>query len=212
MKEKLIIGLLWFFGLVFLVRGLTLFGESFMGAVFMTLSGVALLPIAHNKIRQLTNKDVSLKWFLVVWLVLGITSGFFLRASDERALRNGTASPELVKQEAEHNKYREKERIKREQEEARKLAEKEARERFVSTKTPQSSGAESSVSMSFSDCKRIATSTGDELAGTQYKTTVHVDSSSFYEVEICTNDGSVDILCDGKKQEMTIFKMRKCSA
>lgn len=121
---------------------------------------------------------------MVVWLVLGITSGFFLRASDERALRNGTASPELVKQEAEHNKYREKERIKREQEEARKLA-KRARE---STKTPQSSGAESSVSMSFSDCKRIATSTGDELAGTQYKTTVHVDSSSFYEVEICTNE------------------------
>lgn len=209
MKEKLIIGLLWFFGFVFLIGGLTLFGESFMGAVFMALSGVALLPIAHNKIRQLTNKDISLKWFLVAWLVLGIASGFSLRASDERALRNGTASPELVKQEAEHNEYREKERIKREQEEARKLAEKEARE---STKTPQSSGAESSVSMSFSDCKRIAASTGDELAGTQYKTTVHVDSSSFYEVEICTNDGSVDILCDGKKQEMTIFKMRKCSA
>lgn len=209
MKEKLIIGLLWFFGLVFLVRGLTLFSESFMGAVFVTLSGVALLPIAHNKIRQLTNKDISLKWFLAAWLVLGIASGFSLRASDERALRNGTASPELVKQEAEHNEYREKERIKREQEEARKLAEKEARE---STKASQAPNSEPSTPMSFSDCKRIAASTRDELAGTQYKTTVHVDSSSVYEVEICTNDGSVDILCDGKKQEMTIFKMRKCSA
>ena len=212
MKEKLIIGLLWFFGLVFLIRGLTLFGESFMGAVFVTLSGVALLPIAHNKIRQLANKDISLKWFLVAWLVLGVTSGFFLRASDERALRNGTASPELVKQEAKHNEYREKERIKREQEEARKLAEKEARERQVSTKTSQTPNSAPSTPMSFSDCKRIATSTRDELAGTQYKTTVHMDSSSVYEVEICTNDGSVDILCDGKKQEMTIFKMRKCSA
>ena len=212
MKEKLIIGLLWFFGLVFLIRGLTLFNESFMGAVFVTLSGVALLPIAHNKIRQLANKDIPLKWFLVAWLVLGITSGFLLRASDERALRNGTASPELVKQEARPNEYQEKERIKREQEEARKLADKEARERMASTKTPQSSNDESSRPMSFSDCKRIAASTRDALAETQYKTTVHIDNSSVYEIEICTNDGSVDVLCDGKKQEMTIFKMRKCGA
>lgn len=208
MKEKLIIGLLWFFGLVFLVRGLTLFGESFMGAVFMTLSGVALLPIAHNKIRQLTNKNISLKWFLAGCVVLAICTGKAFERSERKALENGTASPELIAQDKERKQYQENERLKQERIEAKKLAEKEARE---STKTPQSSGAESSVSMSFSDCKRIAASTGDELAGTQYKTTVHMDSSGVYEVEICTNDGSVDIFCDGEKQEMTIFKLRKCT-
>ena len=148
---------------------------------------------------------MNLRYISVGVLAVIIALFYFMHQSNE-------ASAERLKQAEISNQQRlEQEKIatKREQEEARKLAEKEARE---STKTPQSSGAESSVSMSFSDCKRIAASTGDELAGTQYKTTVHVDSSSFYEVEICTNDGSVDILCDGKKQEMTIFKMRKCSA
>jgi hypothetical protein len=212
MKEKLIIGLLWFFGLVFLIRGLTLFGESFMGAVFMTLSGVALLPIAHNKIRQLTNKDISLKWFLAGCVVLAICTGKALERSERKALENGTASPELIAQDKERKQYQENERLKQERIEAKKLADKEARERMASTKTPQSSNDESSRPMSFSDCKRIAASTRDALAETQYKTTVHIDNSSVYEIEICTNDGSVDVLCDGKKQEMTIFKMRKCGA
>lgn len=212
MKEKLIIGLLWFFGLVFLVRGLTLFGESFMGAVFMTLSGVALLPIAHNKIRQLTNKDLSLKWFLAGWVVLAISTGMAFERSERKALENGTASAELIAQDKERKQYQENERLKQERIEAKKLADKEARERMASTKTPQSSNDESSRPMSFSDCKRIAASTRDALAETQYKTTVHIDNSSVYEIEICTNDGSVDVLCDGKKQEMTIFKMRKCGA
>ena len=207
MKEKLIIGLLWFFGFVFLIGGLTLFGESFMGAVFMTLSGVALLPIAHNKIRQLTNKDISLKWFLVAWLVLGIASGFSLRASDERALRNGTASPELVKQEAEHNEYREKERIKREQEEARKLADKERREQ-ASYGSPSASNK---VVSEFNACRSSAISAKSQLAGTQYKTKVIMDSTDGYIVRICTNDGSVLITCDASNGEMITSKSSICS-
>jgi len=207
MKEKLIIGLLWFFGLVFLIRGLTLFGESFMGAVFMTLSGVALLPITHNKIRQLANKDIPLKWFLVAWLVLGITSGFLLRASDERALRNGTASPELVKQEAKHNEYQEKERIKREQEEARKLAEKERHEQ-ASYGSPSTSDK---VASEFNACRGSAILAKSQLAGTQYKSKVIMDSTDGYIVRICTNDGSVLITCDASNGKMVESKSSICS-
>lgn len=211
MKDKLIVGLLWFFGIVFLLRGLTLLGTSFLGGLFMALSGVVLLPIVQHRIRTLLNKGIAIKWFVCVWFALTAISGFALMASEKNALANGTATTEQVKQNAEYEASREEARIKREQEEAKKLADKQEREQLASNKTSSSSN-NSSQPMNFDECKRIATSTRDELAGTQYKTTVHMDNSSSYEIEICTNDGSVDILCDGKKQEMTIFKMQKCYA
>lgn len=207
MKEKLIIGLLWFFGIVFAIRGITLLGESFLGGVFVIISGVILLPITHKKIRQLANKNISVKWFLVAWLVLAIASGFLLRASDERALRNGTASPELVKQETEQNEYLEKERIKREQEEARKLADKERREQA----SYRSSSASETVARDFNACKRSAISAKLQLAGTQYKSKVIMDSTDGYIVRICTNDGSVLITCDASNGKMVESKSSICS-
>ena len=207
MKEKLIIGLLWFFGLVFLIRGLTLFGESFMGAVFMTLSGVALLPIAHNKIRQLTNKDISLKWFLAGCVVLAICTGKAFERSERKALENGTASPELIAQDKERKQYQENERLKQERIEAKKLADKERREQ-ASYGSPSTSDK---VTSEFNACRSIAISAKSQLAGTQYKTKVIMDSTDGYIVRICTNDGSVLITCDASNGKMVTSESSICS-
>ena len=50
MKYGLITGLLWFFGIFFVVRGITLIGESFLGCLFMVLAGLLLLPVVRAKL------------------------------------------------------------------------------------------------------------------------------------------------------------------
>jgi len=127
-KTKIIAAILWFFGVVFIVRGITLIGESLLGSIFMILAGILLLPVIQKKIAS-SNHPISPIWRGVgIFLILSL-SGMFLQASEEKTLKNGTASPELLAREADRKAhFEEQERIEAERE-AAKLAEKERRDR-----------------------------------------------------------------------------------
>jgi len=128
MKNKLIAVILWFFGLVFILRGITLIGESFLGSLFMILAGILMLPPIQKKITEISPSIKGL------WLGVGIFfllsfSGIFLQASEEKALKNGTASPELLAREADRKARNEEQQKAEAEREATKLAEKERRDR-----------------------------------------------------------------------------------
>lgn len=128
MKNKLIAVILWFFGLVFILRGITLIGESFLGSLFMILAGILMLPPIQKKITEISPSIKGL------WLGVGIFfllsfSGMFLQASEEKALKNGTASPELLAREADRRARNEEQQKAEAEREATKLAEKERRDR-----------------------------------------------------------------------------------
>lgn len=128
MKNKLIAVILWFFGLVFILRGITLIGESFLGSLFMILAGILMLPPIQKKITEISPSIKGL------WLGVGIFfllsfSGMFLQASEEKALKNGTASPELLAREADRKARNEEQQKAEAEREATKLAEKERRDR-----------------------------------------------------------------------------------
>lgn len=98
MKEKLILVALWFFGILFIIQGFIVLSQSFLGSMFSILAGIALLPIVHQKIRLYLNNNIPTAWFICACFVLIIISGFSMQASEKRALENGTARLEQVKQ------------------------------------------------------------------------------------------------------------------
>lgn len=208
-KEKIILAALWFFGIVFTIRGITILGESILGGFFMMISGMVLLPILHKRISKILNKHILTRWFVFFAFVLGILSGFSLQASEKRALENGTASPEQVKRASELNEYRENERIKREQEDEKKLADKEAREQWVSAKTTSPSNSESSTTINFKECRTKVLMTRLEVTG-HYKTATILDTDDVFISRICTNDGSVLITCSAPDQKMITSKSNDC--
>ena len=127
MKYGLITGLLWFFGILFVVRGITLIGESFLGCLFMVLAGLLLLPVVRAKISAV-NPQLQSKWLSVGVFVLLLCSGLSLQASEDRALKNGTASQELLDREAQRNEdNQERERLSAEKE-AKEASQKQQRE------------------------------------------------------------------------------------
>ncbi|WP_347473844.1 hypothetical protein [Acinetobacter thermotolerans] len=128
MKNKIIGAVLWFFGLVFIVRGITLIGESFLGSILMLLAGVLMLPPIQKKIAD-TNPSIKGLWLGVGIFFLLSFSGMFLQASEKKALENGTASPELLAREADRKARAEEQRKATAEREATKAAEKERRDR-----------------------------------------------------------------------------------
>lgn len=130
MKNKLIAVILWFFGLVFILRGITLIGESFLGSFFMILAGILMLPPIQKKITEI-NPSIKGLWLGVGIFFLLSFSGMFLQASEEKALKNGTASPELLAREAERKARNEEQQKVGAEREATRLAEKERRNREI---------------------------------------------------------------------------------
>lgn len=127
MKYGLITGLLWFFGVLFVVRGITLIGESFFGCLFMVLAGLLLLPVVRAKISAV-KPQLQSKWLSVGVFVLLLCSGLSLQASEDRALKNGTASQELLDREAQRKEDNQgRERLSAEKE-AKEASQKQLRE------------------------------------------------------------------------------------
>ena len=146
---------------------------------------------------------MSLKYISVGVLAVIIALFYFMHQSNE-------ASAERLKQAEITNQQRLEQKkivIKREQEEARKLADKERREQ-ASYGSPSASNK---VVSEFNACRSSAISAKSQLAGTQYKTKVIMDSADGYIVRICTNDGSVLITCDASNGEMITSKSSICS-
>lgn len=127
MKYGLITGLLWFFCIFFVVRGMTLIGESFFGCLFMVLAGLLLLPVVRAKISAV-KPQLQSKWLSVGVFVLLLCSGLSLQASEDRALKNGTASQELLDREAQRKEDNQgRERLSAEKE-AKEASQKQLRE------------------------------------------------------------------------------------
>lgn len=127
MKNKLIAAFLWFFGVVFIIRGLSLLGESFLGSIFMILVGILMLPPIQKKITEISPSIKGLWLGVGIFFLLGF-SGMLLQASEEKALENGTASPELLAREADRKAHAEEQRKSTAEREATKAAEKERRD------------------------------------------------------------------------------------
>ena len=75
------------------------------------------------------NSSLQPKWLGIGAFVLLICSGMSLQASEEKALKNGTASPELLAREADRKARNEEQQKAEAEREATKLAEKERRDR-----------------------------------------------------------------------------------
>jgi hypothetical protein len=120
--------MLWFFGVLFVVRGATLISDSFLGGILMVLAGGLLLPVIQKKLVSF-NSSLQPKWLGIGAFVLLICSGMSLQASEEKALKNGTASPELLAREADRKARNEEQQKAEAEREATKLAEKERRDR-----------------------------------------------------------------------------------
>lgn len=127
MKNKLIAAFLWFFGVVFIIRGLSLLGGSFLGSIFMILAGILMLPPIQKKITEISPSIKGLWLGVGIFFLLGF-SGMLLQASEEKALENGTASPELLAREADRKAHAEEQRKSTAEREATKAAEKERRD------------------------------------------------------------------------------------
>lgn len=128
MNKKIISIILWFFGVLFVARGAILISESFLGGILMLLSGILMLPPTQKKITEI-NPSIKGLWLGVGIFFLLSFSGMFLQASEEKALKNGTASPELLAREADRKARNEKQQKAEAEREATKLAEKERRDR-----------------------------------------------------------------------------------
>lgn len=120
--------MLWFFGVLFVARGVTLISDSFLGGILMVLAGGLLLPVIQKKLVSF-NSSLQPKWLSIGAFVLLICSGMYLQASEEKALKSGTASPELLAREAERKARNEEQQKVEAEREATKLAEKERRNR-----------------------------------------------------------------------------------
>ncbi len=59
MKYGLITGLLWFFGILFVVRGITLIGESFTKDEVLTLEGINQVNANVRKLRDMMLRLVA---------------------------------------------------------------------------------------------------------------------------------------------------------
>lgn len=127
MKNKLIAAILWFLGVVFVIRGLSLLGDSLLGGIFMALAGILLLPVVQHKLAA--TSSLQPKMLGVGAFVLLICSGMSLQSSEEKALKNGTASPELMARESDRKARAEQQQIADAEREATKAAEKERRDR-----------------------------------------------------------------------------------
>lgn len=111
----------------FVVRGMTLIGESFFGCLFMVLAGLLLLPVVRAKI-SVVKPQLQSKWLSVGVFVLLLCSGLSLQASEDRALKNGTASQELLDREAQRKEDNQgRERLSAEKE-AKEASQKQLRE------------------------------------------------------------------------------------
>lgn len=120
--------MLWFFGVLFVARGVALISDSFLGGILMVLAGGLLLPVIQKKLVSF-NSSLQPKWLSIGAFVLLICSGMYLQASEEKALKSGTASPELLAREAERKARNEEQQKVEAEREATKLAEKERRNR-----------------------------------------------------------------------------------
>lgn len=146
---------------------------------------------------------MNLKYISVGVLAVIIALFYFMHQSNE-------ASAERLKQAEIANQQRleqEKESISREQKEAKKLAEKERHEQ-ASYGSPSTSD---NIVSEFNACRGSAILAKSQLAGTQYKSKVIMDSTDGYIVRICTNDGSVLITCDASNGKMVESKSSICS-
>lgn len=94
----------------------------------MVLAGGLLLPVIQKKLVSF-NSSLQPKWLSIGAFVLLICSGMYLQASEEKALKSGTASPELLAREAERKARNEEQQKVEAEREATKLAEKERRNR-----------------------------------------------------------------------------------
>lgn len=203
MAHKMINIISWVVGGFLILRGITLISSSFLGALLTIVGALLLLPIVQNKISNLLNKKIAKSVFVVIWLIFTVFSGMAFRASDEKALKNGTASQELIAQEEKLKRYRdEREEGEKSREERLKAEEKERESRKYD--------ASPSSNMSFDECKQKAQSAQLAVAGTQYKSAVLVDSDIAYMARICTNDGSVLVTCSAPDQKMITTQSHDC--
>ncbi len=99
MKNKLIAAFLWFFGVVFIIRGLSLLGESFLGSIFMILAGILMLPPIQKKITEISPSIKGL-WLGVVYFSYWVFQACSFKLQKKSFKENGTASPELSAREA----------------------------------------------------------------------------------------------------------------
>lgn len=128
MNGKLILALLWFFGVLFIVRALPMLSESILGGLFLAIAGIILLPVFHKKIESSLGKQIQTRWFALTAFVLLLLSGFSIQSSENRALKNGTASHALLDQEAKRNEYNQAQQKAKAEREANEDAQKKQRE------------------------------------------------------------------------------------
>lgn len=128
MNEKLILGSLWFFGILFIARSIPMLSESILGGVFLATAGVVLLPVLHKKVESSLGKQIQTRWFALVAFVLLLLSGFSIQASEDRSLKNGTASQELLDRQAKQNEYNQEQQKAKAEREAREVEQKQQRE------------------------------------------------------------------------------------
>ncbi|MDO3665342.1 hypothetical protein [Acinetobacter higginsii] len=201
--HKMINIISWVVGVFLILRGITLISSSILGALLTIVGAIFLLPIVQNKISNLLNRKVAKSVFIVIWLILTVFSGMAFRASDERALKNGTASQELIAQEEKLKSYKEEREKGEKLREERLLAEEKERESRKYNTSPSSS-------MGFDECKQKALSVQLAVAGTEYKSAVLVDSDIAYTARVCTNDGSILITCSAIDRKMITTKSKDC--
>ncbi|NKG34792.1 hypothetical protein [Acinetobacter junii] len=78
------------------------------------------------------------------------------------------------------------------------------------SKPVESNLSSSGVAIEFNECKSKAKSVQSAVAGTQYKSSVLVDSDIAYMARICTNDGSVLVTCSASDGKMVTTKSNDC--
>ncbi|MEG2432129.1 MAG: hypothetical protein RSB25_10785 [Acinetobacter sp.] len=101
--------------------------KVFFGCLFMVLAGLLLLPVVRAKISAV-KPQLQSKWLSVGVFVLLLCSGLSLQASEDRALKNGTASQELLDREAQRKEDNQgRERLSAEKE-AKEASQKQLRE------------------------------------------------------------------------------------
>lgn len=137
-KSKILSIILWVLGLIFILRGITLIGDSFFGCLLMVIGGVAVLPPFHKKVREIAGFPIHGGWFAAFAILILSLSGNALKNAEEAALANGTASPELVKQDAERKQRAiEESKLKQERdaikvkEEAKETLERDRRDKEI---------------------------------------------------------------------------------
>lgn len=100
---------LWIFGFLFIFAGFSAFGSSFIGSVLYILGGISLLPPFQSKASLIVGKTIETKWFVIFALIMMLIAPTVIKSSEQRALRNGTASKELLEREERIAKQKEHE-------------------------------------------------------------------------------------------------------